>query len=109
MDLNRKAKELVSKAVVEVSKAEEAETAEEAAEPVEAGVVVEADGMLPEVMVRLGSVTTAVWRVILRLTVPIYLLQRILMLIGVTRLVSLCSRPARGPIRISQYINIIIQ
>ena len=98
MDLN-------SKAVVEVSKAVEAETVEEAAEPVEAGVVVEADGMLPEVMVRPGSVTTVAWRAILRLTVPIYLLQRILMLIGVTRLVSLCSRPARGPIRISHYTN----
>ena len=107
-DLNRKAKELVSKAVVEVSKAVEAETVEEAVEPVEAGVVVEVEATLPEVMVRPGSVTTVAWRAISRLTVPIHLLPLILMLIGVTRGVLLCSSQARGHIHISlsKHLNI---
>ena len=95
--------------MVEVSKAVEAETVEEAVEPVEAGVVVEAEGMLPVVMVKPGSVTTVEWRAILRLTVPIYLLPLILMLIVGTRGVLLCSSQARGHIHISlsKHLNIL--
>ena len=67
---------LVSKAVEAVSKAVEAKTAEEAVGPEGAGVVVEAEAMLPVVVVRRERVTTVVKWAISRPIAPIHLPKR---------------------------------
>ena len=95
-DPSSRARVLVSKAVEAVSKAVEVVTAEEAVGPEGAGVVVEAEAMLPVVVVRPERATTVEKSVILRLTAPTDLSKRGQVVGLILRLPRCSIRPGHG-------------
>jgi len=105
LDPSSKARELVSKPVEAVSKAVEAETAEEAVGSEGAGVVVEAEVMLPVVVLRHVCATTVEKWAILRPNAPTHLSKRVLV-VGIILRLPLCSiRPGHGPSHFNHFLH----